>query len=267
MSESLVCAEPRKNTVAFVSVCARKTMARVNVGQQPVGVKATPDRTQVWVANSGSGSISIIDFASKTVVGTINLPPLHGAFPAQPNNIAFLPDGTRAYVTDHDAQSGSTVYVIDVASQAVIQQIGVGNFPSGMAVSPDGSQVWITCRADNNVYVIDTLTNTVIQVIANISLPTGITFNPTGTTVYVAEGNPVGGVVAVIDPGTFTVLNTIAVGDLPHIVKISPSGHYLFVTNLGSNSISVIATMTDKVLYNVKFPNGAVHPLGLSFIY
>jgi YVTN family beta-propeller protein len=267
MSESLAFAEASKNTVAFVSVCPPKVTGRVNVGQQPAAVKATPDGSQVWVANSGSASISIVDFTSKTVVGTINLPPLNGAFAAQPNNIAFLPDGSRAYVTDHDAQGGSTVYVIDVASRSVIQQIPMGNFPNGMAVSPDGSQVWITCRADSNVYVIDTLTNTVVQVIANISLPTGIAFNPTGTIVYVAEGNPVGGVVAVIDPGSFTVLNTIAVGDLPHIVKVTPSGHHLFVTNALSNSISVISTTTGEVLYNLTFPNGAVHPLGIAFLY
>ena len=267
MSETLVAAEPSKNTVAFSSTCPPNVTARVNVGQQPAAVKATPDRTQIWVANSASASISIIDVASKAVVSTINLPPLNGAFPAQPNNIAFLPDGSLAYVTDHDDQSGSTVYVINVATQAVIQQIAVGNFPASMAVSPDGTQIWIPCRADNNVYVIDTLTNTVITVIPNISLPTGITFNPTGTIVYVAQGNPVGGVVDVIDPGTFTVLNTIPVGDLPHVVKMSPSGHHLFVTNLASNSISVINPATDTVLYNLTFPNGAVHPLGIAFIY
>ena len=44
-----------------------------------------------------------------------------------------------------------------------------------------------------------------------------------------------------------------AVGNLPHVVKISPAEHHLFVTNLESNSISVIATMT--------------HPLGINFIY
>jgi YVTN family beta-propeller protein len=267
MAETLVAAEPSNNTVAFMSFCPATVTARVKVGQQPSAAKATPDRTQIWVANSASASISIIDVASKKVVGTINLPPLNGAFPAQPNNIAFLPDGSLAYVTDHDDQSGSTVYVIDVATQAVVQQIGVGNFPSAMAVSPDGSQIWIPCRADNNVYVIDTLTNTVITVIPNISLPTGITFNPTGTIVYVAEGNPVGGVVDVIDPGTFTVLNTIPVGDLPHVVKMSPTGHHLFVTNLASNSISVINPANDTVIYNLTLPNGAVHPLGIAFIH
>jgi YVTN family beta-propeller protein len=267
MSETLVVAGATNNTVDFVSVCPPTLTASVKVGLQPTAAKATPDRTQVWVTNSGSASISIVSVASKTVVGTINLPPLNGAFPAVPNNIAFLPDGSLAYVTDHDDQNGSTVYVIDVATQAVIQQIGVGNFPASIGVSPDGSQVWIPCRADNNVYVIDTLTNTVITAIPNISLPTGITFNPTGTLVYVAEGNPVGGVVDVIDPGTFTVLNTIPVGDLPHVVKMSPTGHHLFVTNLGSNSISVINPANDAVLYNLTFPDGAVHPLGIAFIH
>jgi YVTN family beta-propeller protein len=58
------------------------------------------------------------------------------------------------------------VSVIDTATNAVVGlPILVGSGASGIAVTPDGSKVYVANRGDNTVSVIDTATNTVVAVL------------------------------------------------------------------------------------------------------
>jgi YVTN family beta-propeller protein len=54
------------------------------------------------------------------------------------------------------------------------------------------------------------------------------------------------------------------VGNLPHAVLVSATGRHLFVTNVNSNSISLIDTKSNIVLRTIKLR--AKHPLGLAFV-
>jgi len=137
--------ETKKNTVAIVATCPPAVKQRIKVGNTPIAVKATPDGKSALVSNLDDGTVSVIDLASMAQVAVIQLPPFSG-FPAQPTGIAILPDGSRAYVNNHDANPGSVVWVIDLTTRTVIQQIPVGAFPASIAVTPDGTQVWVPCR-------------------------------------------------------------------------------------------------------------------------
>ena len=60
--------------------------------------------------------------------------------------------------------SPSTVSVIATATNKVIgEPITVGNQPNGVAVTPDGSKVYVANRGSNTVSVIATATNMVID--------------------------------------------------------------------------------------------------------
>jgi YVTN family beta-propeller protein len=259
----LVIAGPHNNTVAFVDTCPWKITQRVPVGQVPLAVRATPDGQFVWAANGNSSSISIINIGSKTVVGTIALPRFNGT-PATPNAIAFTPDGLLAYVTNHDANPGSVIFVMDVPNRKVLTTIPTDGYPASVAVTPDGTQAWVPNRADSTITIIDTMTNTVVARIG-ADYPTGIAFNPTGTRAYVAEAELAGnGYVRVFDVSSTATVARIQVGSLPHVVKVTPSGHYVFVTNALSNSISEINPFTNTVIRTIPVPGK--HPLGLAFL-
>src|SRR5678816_897137 len=62
----------------------------------------------VFVANSGSGTLSVIDSDSATVIRTISVG-------GRPKHVEPSPDGTRVYVTN---QGSNSVSVIDTASLA-----------------------------------------------------------------------------------------------------------------------------------------------------
>ena len=78
----------------------------------------------------------------------------------------------------------NTVSVIDTASNTVTATIPVGSGPGGVAVTPDGSRVYIG-NEGGNVSVIDTASNTVTATIPT-SGAYGLAVTPDGSAVYVA---------------------------------------------------------------------------------
>jgi YVTN family beta-propeller protein len=68
----------------------------------------------------------------------------------------------------------------------------------------------------------------------------------------------------VIDTSTKKVVGTpIPVGDSPFLVAVTPDGKHVYVTNLSSNSVSVIDTASNTVAATV--PVGS-NPVGVGIV-
>jgi YVTN family beta-propeller protein len=88
-----------------------------------------------YVANEGGNTVSVIDTATNTVIGTL---------PAStPVGVAVSPDGSKAYVGN--AQSNS-VSVIDTATNTITSTIPVDS-AFGVAVAADGSRIYVTASS------------------------------------------------------------------------------------------------------------------------
>jgi YVTN family beta-propeller protein len=262
----MIIPESKRNTVAFVNTCPYQITTRVSVGTRPVAVAGTPDGQFALVSNAGngtfSGTVSVINIASKAVIQTINFTAPDGSV-VQPTGIAVLPDGSRAYVADHQCPN-SFIFIVDLTTFNVIGSIPYFCFPAAVAVTPDGSQLWVSSRGSSRVDVYDTATNAPVTGFG-VTLATGIAFNPTGTRAYLAAGTSPGFIV-VVDMSSYQRITSIAVGNLPHALAVTPTGRHLFVTNGLSNSVSWISTDTNTVIQTITFPNGRKDPLGLTFI-
>ena len=69
------------------------------------------------------------------------------------NPIAYIASQSLVYVVNTPAD---TVDVIDMESNDVISRINVGIDPVGIAVRPDGKEVWVSNHVSDSVSVIDT---------------------------------------------------------------------------------------------------------------
>src|ERR1035437_6295132 len=162
---------------------------------------------------------------------------------------------------------GSKVYVTDFVNVSVINTttntvtatVAMGAEPYGVAVSPDGTKVYVTNEGNNTISVINTTTNTVTATVNVGSFPIGVAVSPDGTKVYVA--NQGSNTVSVINTTTNTVTATVAVGAVPYGVAVSPDGTKVYVTNSASSNVSVINTTTDTVIATV---NGLINPSGVA---
>lgn len=137
--------------------------------------------------------------------------------------------------------------------------MSVGNHPSDIIISSDGTKAYVTNTGSNTVSVINTATNSVTTNVPVGDHPSDIAVTPDGTKVYVANWQ--GNTVSVIDTTTNTVVSTVPVGITPLGVALTPDGTKAYVTNAESDNISVIDTATNVVIatvnagkYSVNYP-------------
>lgn len=169
----------------------------------------------------------------------------------QPIEVAFTPDGRRAYVTGStDTWTGQGgVSVIDTATKTVVATVGNGAIPTGIAVSADGSIVYVSVygRGDitpPSVLAVDTTTDAITAIGAG-RFPAGVAVSLAGDRVYVLDTyiNEGDDAVWVIDTSTKAVLAKVGVGMDPRGMVASPDGSHVYVLNRGNGSVGS-ATMS-----------------------
>ncbi|CAN5711352.1 hypothetical protein BH09MYX1_BH09MYX1_02340 [soil metagenome] len=92
----------RAGELVEVGLTERRVLRRVRVGAQPAKVVATHDGTTLFVADSGSDTVSVIDRMTLRVSETIDVLP-HGsvlARGANPNAVALSPDEKLLFVSE-----------------------------------------------------------------------------------------------------------------------------------------------------------------------
>jgi YVTN family beta-propeller protein len=96
-----------------------------------------------------------------------------------------------------------------------------GNVPQGVAITPDGTKVYVANASDNTVSVINTATNTVAGLPIPVgSYPNWVAITPDGTQAYVVNGNS--NTVSVINTANRAVVATIPVGNCSHRGRVHP---------------------------------------------
>jgi YVTN family beta-propeller protein len=251
------------NTIGSAAARARSVAALWAVLAMGLGAMVRPAEAApfAYVTNETDGTVSVIDTgaAPPSVTATITVG-------SGPFGVAVTPDGTHAYVANTGTFSvtGTTVSVIDTATNTVGATIPVGNTPKGVAITPDGTLAYVANGTSDNVSVIRTATNTVVATVAVGNQPEGVAVTPDGTRAYVVNEND--GTVSVIATASNTVVATVAVGIFPFGVAVTPDGKLAYVTNQSSYTVSVIATASNTVVATIAvgyFPQGvAITPDG-----
>jgi len=103
----------------------------------------------IYVANSESNNVSVIDTATNKVIATVPVG-------SRPRGVAVTPDGTKVYVAN---SKSNNVSVIDTVTNTVTSRVNVGSRPKGVAVTPDGKKVYVANHKSKNISVIDTEDN------------------------------------------------------------------------------------------------------------
>ncbi|MDA3834067.1 MAG: YncE family protein [Spirochaetales bacterium] len=196
---------------------------KMTMRKQGIGIK----NILLYVTNSGSNCVTVIDRQRDRVVATI-------AVDQSPMGIVASPDGDKIYVANSDT---GNISVIDTGLNRVINTIAnFGYSPAELALSGDGLTLYATNPDSDNISVIDTLSNMVNGCISVGNNPVGIVFDQDRRKVYVA--NKASNSVSIIDVDTGAVEDTVIVGFNPTGMAIHQDK--LYVTNTDSNSISVI---------------------------
>jgi YVTN family beta-propeller protein len=252
------------NTVSVIDGSTNTKLHNITVQNSPVGIAVNPAANWIYVTNIGSDTVSVIDGITNKVITNITVG-------KAPYGIAINPFINRVYVTNIESH---TVSVIDALRDKVIANITVGKGPVGIAVNPSTNIIYVTNYASNTVSVINGANN---KVIANITVgkgPVGIAVNPMTNKIYLT--NIRSSTVSVINGVTNKVASTIAVNPslagsyrirdpvlsmpitakfplIASLVGIDDITNMIYVTNTGSDTVSIIDGNTDSLVVKVGF--------------
>src|SRR5437763_1117246 len=181
--------------------------------------QASGQGCDVYVPTHKSNSVAVVRTVGAPAPGgtVTNVIPVE----IQPLSAAISPDKAFVYVTNSGWVFGSnSVSVIDTATRSVVATVPVGNFPIGVAFTPNGATAYVANDGSNDVWVINTATNTVTATIPVGNDPRGVAVTPMGSYVYVA--NRFSDTLSIIDTSTNTVVATVqGVSVFPETVVIN----------------------------------------------
>lgn len=230
----------RSGDLSVIDGRTYEVLATVPLGKRPRGIQVSPDRTQLFIALSGSpiagpgvdestlppadpsaDGIGVVDIASLKLLRVIR-----GV--SDPEQLVVSPDGKYLYIASEDS---GTAVVVDVATGETVATQEVGGEPEGVGISPDGRFVYVTSEEDHQVSVIDTGTNEVIKQFEVGMRPRQATFTSDGARAYVT--GELDGTISVIDANEHKVIHTIKLsGEMvrPMEVDLSPDDSVIYVT-------------------------------------
>jgi YVTN family beta-propeller protein len=278
------------NTVSVIDGSIDTKLLDISVGKSPVGVAVNPSANWIYVTNLEDGTLSIIDGISNEVIKTLSVGKIPYGIAVNPlsnkiyvtdidlNTVSIIDGETnnitakisvgkrptglaiditegnnRLYVANHDSDS---ISVIDTLTNNVIDNItSGGDSPVGIAINPITSKLYVSNIASNTVSVIDTKAvntdddihdknktdKTTTTSFKNDIILKEISVNPTMKKSYSGEDSLV------------NLPSYVGFPLLASHITIDPYENRIYITNTGSNTISLINGYTDEVAVRLTF--------------
>jgi YVTN family beta-propeller protein len=271
----LAVANPDSNSISVVTLPEERLDVEIAVGKDPRCVAWALDGNYVLVTNQASDSVSIASVSRGRVVQTISVD-------AEPYGIVVHPGRNEGYVASSAANVVDVIRlyptVKNLQSQ-VVRRIPVGPRPRGLALSADGTRLYVTHFLSGTVSVIDTSSYQVVQEIAtglDSNMAQKIAIHPSNGRAYLPHirSNVINRFL-LFDTAVFPVLSAIdltsnkavpservdlSLGlssvNLPFDVVFSSDGRRAYVVNLGSEDLVAVDLATSSRVGVVDVGNG-----------
>src|SRR5262245_32804664 len=147
MNTIFATSQSTKSVVAVEGISGPISSWKVTVIPLPntaEGIDITPDGKEVWTANRDGAACTIIDVATKKVIGSVEAKTDHA------NRIGISPDGKHALLLDREI---GVLMFIDIPGRKLIKQMKMaGSDPSDVmglgdiVMAPDGSRGYVTVQ-------------------------------------------------------------------------------------------------------------------------
>jgi YVTN family beta-propeller protein len=249
------------STILVVDVGARATVGTLLMGGTGIGIALSPDGASLFATSIFTNSVVQVDIATNTITAT---------YPAglQPSELAVRSDG-RIYVGSFVV---STVGTIDTATSAYTPiALSSAGPVSAIALTPDGSRLYVPRGFGNEVAIIDTATNTQTGAAATGVNVSGIAITADGTTALTADvTTPAVLVIAIDRPPVLATAAPVATIGTPYSFAVgtggSPAPSYsatgTLPTGLALNPVTGVISGTPTALGASSFTITATNSIG-----
>lgn len=236
-----------------------------SVGTAPRALAISQDSRFLYVANSGSDSVTVFSIGTAGVLTRI--PPTS----ANPNPVAAGGSAPLALTTSSPGRflyvangTSNTVTAFQIETSGLLTQVppaGPGTNPisvsgtglTALAMSPNGQFLYVTNGTSNTVTTFQVATSGLLTLVPPTvsnpnpvstggATPNSITVASNGAYLYIANGEGNVSAFAVgsnglltLVPASGTTLNPTPAGSSPTAVTISQDGRFLYVANRGGS--------------------------------
>lgn len=242
-----------ENRLTVIETATHQVAAVIEVDIGPLDLTVSADGQLVYVTNSESKSISVIDVASLTRRTRIRVP-ISGE--RGPYGVAIHPDGKRLYVTDIN---GNQVLIVDTARRATIGRIDVIEDPRSLVISADGTRLYVSGGdfdddGDGGISVIDTESESVVTTLRMDGGIFRLALSPDGSRLYATDR--ANAQLIVVDVAQNRVVNSVQVlpeGEETRDLFVSRDGSQIYVANQESNELVIFDAESFQILRTLSF--------------
>jgi YVTN family beta-propeller protein len=269
------------DVVAIIS--ADGAVKSVATGRKPLAIAVNEHTGNVYVANSGDRSVTVLDGTTGRGIATVATTAIPYAIVADEeankiyvsntfSNLLTVIDGATniaSYIKTGSADAlmldkkrrrlyllgyeSSALTVLDLATGAITKQPAGATHLWGIAES--GETLYVTHVQDASLAAIDVETGAVGSIVTG-SMPCAVAVDAESGEVYVANYGD--GTVTVLD-SRHALIATITVGGHPQAVAID--GGRVYVAKTRENSVSILDIRSHNVAKEMKVPG---HPYALA---
>ncbi|MGB3024407.1 PQQ-dependent catabolism-associated beta-propeller protein, partial [Paradevosia shaoguanensis] len=200
-----------------IDLVSRKAVQEIPTGAEPEGVLVTPDGKTAFVTSEVADMVHVVDTATGAVTKNI----LVGV---RPRRLILTPDGSELWVS---CELSSEIYIIDTKTLEIkgdslifvppgFREEDVT--PVGMAITYDGSKVFVGLGRAKHIAVVDAQSRHVIRYILVGKRAWSVDLSRDEKTAIVVNG--LSDDITVIDVDALRPIKSRRIGDVPHTVVI-----------------------------------------------
>jgi YVTN family beta-propeller protein len=241
------------DSLTVIDPTTYQVISTTHVPHSPEHVVPSWDLRTLWVNSDQGNALTPID----PTTGKIGSPvPVD-----DPYNLYFTPDGKFAMVM---AEAKKQIVFRDPHTLAVRKTIDVScNGINHVDFSPDGRYFIASCEFSGDLVKVDVEQQKVIGQLhlpARHPMPQDVKISPDGRTWYVADMDSAG--IWVLDGDAFTTPTLLPTGLGAHGLYVSRDSKYLYISNRGEGSVSLLEFATGKLTAKWKIPGGGSPDMG-----
>ena len=223
------------------------------VGSMPLAMTLSPSGHEIVVLLNGwrEQGVQVVDRASGRILQTL---PQAAAF----LGLAFSPDGRTLYTSGGNqdvvyryAWAGGRAQLTDsIVIEPKAPQKNGKRYPAGLAVSPDGTRLYVAENLTDSLAVVDLTTAQVVQRFGVERYPYGVVVDPQGV-VYVSSWG--GSTVSAFRPtnGALAPAGRMHAGRHPSAMLLNRDGSRLFVASGSTDRITVLEPCRRRAITSI----------------
>jgi len=216
-----------------VSVISGTTVVKtISIGKDPETILYDAKNTLLYAVNTGSDNVSVINGSTDKLVGTVS-----GFAAFYPISVYDPSNGAEYLFSNSGLGGATTLYRLPTTTPYTFTTIKLGNYSDYATYDPATTDLVVSNEISSTLSIVNSSTNVVKTVTIKTGTYPGVSvYNPTNKDVYIVD---VGNLGLPSKTGNVTVLGssnsivkTLSVGGHPISVALNPSTHDVYVVNI-----------------------------------